>query len=755
MLTKYTNIGEVHQIPADNKCVSKNSRALVYKKENEFEEGDTDKKLLSVDEKNALKNPEQKPTIFLSEKDTDELVWDVEETWKGLESEKEDPTLFHQGTNLYRIERGFDNITLCTETGIQRRLQNRIHFVGPTDRWGNTKKAENLPSTLKSELLESMYPILPEVEMSYKHPIITPSLKFVGQKGYNEETSTYILETTKTDWDSIDPTPEKVNESVEYLTENLIADFRFKDDTSIANYFAYLFTFPIRTMIKRGVPIFAVSAPQQAVGKSTLLEFASNLWLGHLYKSIPCSEDQNSNEEIRKKFSSYIPQMYENLVFDNIVKPMRESVIASTITNTYYTDRKLGSNEIIDVKFRSITAATGNNLILKGDILRRSYWCELISKEGELPENRDDFKHLDTDKYVLSNRDLLQYHIFTIIKGWIEAGANKGSGKKKSFYEWAGIISGILEFAGIEGFQPRDVMKKDPIVEDMEKFCSVVYKYKGSEPYYTKDVYEYACRLEDGEESKLSEPLKDDEEDALESQLSRIRSRQGKLSKLGTLHKEFTNRQLENYRIVEVNSKGTRSQYQIVKTGEEPHQPELLEKASNPQQQVETVTKSKSSSKLETLKEEIDTLIPTYGTDPFTYKNLEFRNKSTADEIAAILKGHFLTGMTINGHNVTYTEDKDEFKFSNGSNTPEPSVETELKESKESKREGMDQYIIELINESNKTSFTEAAISERYGNEQGKKIVRHLATKIMPRGVIVDGCKIVLEDGIYVVKEQQ
>jgi putative DNA primase/helicase len=70
----------------------------------------------------------------------------------------------------------------------------------------------------------------------------------------------------------------------------------------------------------------------------------------------------------------------------------------------------------------------------------------------ERPWQRTGFRHPDLMVWVRANRARLVAACLTLCQAWIAAGKPRGGGNIGSFENWAHVMGGVLEVAGIEGF---------------------------------------------------------------------------------------------------------------------------------------------------------------------------------------------------------------------------------------------------------------------------------------------------------------
>ena len=100
---------------------------------------------------------------------------------------------------------------------------------------------------------------------------------------------------------------------------------------------------------------------------------------------------------------------------------------------------------------RCVWIATGNNPEFSNEMARRLVRIRLDA-HLERPWQRAEFRHPDLNTWVRANRARLVAACLTLCQAWIAAGRPRGSKTIGSYENWAGVIGGILETAGIPGF---------------------------------------------------------------------------------------------------------------------------------------------------------------------------------------------------------------------------------------------------------------------------------------------------------------
>src|SRR5262249_23889588 len=123
---------------------------------------------------------------------------------------------------------------------------------------------------------------------------------------------------------------------------------------------------------------------------------------------------------------------------------------------------------------------TGNNLKLRGDIARRTYWVRLDAKQAR-PWRRRNFKHGDLVGFVRENRGALLGAVLTLARAWVVAGRPLTTGGLiGGFDQWERTIGGILANAGVEGFLgnlDQLYATADEEDSDWENFLTVLRKH--------------------------------------------------------------------------------------------------------------------------------------------------------------------------------------------------------------------------------------------------------------------------------------
>ena len=242
-------------------------------------------------------------------------------------------------------------------------------------------------------------------------------------------------------------------EAKEWLFDNLLVDFPFRDEASRTHIIAQFIQPFVRQVIRGVTPAYITTAPAQGTGKSLLSDLGSVIAQGHPFQ---WQTAPDNNEEWRKMITAMMAGGNPFIAIDNCSRLDGDS-LAGLITSHMFEGRILGTSHTVTAKNEDKSLIfNGNNVILSKDMIRR---CVLIRLDADssTPWERQVFKISDIADWAVENRASLIGACVGIIQHWIDAGRPAYSGKTKgSFEQWSKIIGGILEAASINSFMAND-----------------------------------------------------------------------------------------------------------------------------------------------------------------------------------------------------------------------------------------------------------------------------------------------------------
>jgi putative DNA primase/helicase len=211
---------------------------------------------------------------------------------------------------------------------------------------------------------------------------------------------------------------------------------------------------------------------------------------------IPVWPEVKDESEMRKALTTFFIAGHEVLFMDNIKRPIKSGVLAAALTTDERKDRLLGVNRDVVVRIRNSWITTANNPSGDKDILRRCDRIRLIPKT-EHPENRlpSDFAHV-LPAWAIENRDRLMHALIVLVQHWLAEGKPlpKRVQPLGSYENWSITIGGILECAGIEGFQAnrRNYDAADSETEPWRELIAQWWSKHKSDLVLSKDLFPLA-----------------------------------------------------------------------------------------------------------------------------------------------------------------------------------------------------------------------------------------------------------------------
>jgi phage/plasmid primase-like uncharacterized protein len=190
-------------------------------------------------------------------------------------------------------------------------------------------------------------------------------------------------------------------------------------------------------------PLFAFDAPSAGSGKSLLTDVTALVLTGRPASVASYGRDP---EETEKRLSSLLLAGPAMVALDNIERPLDGEALCSMLSQATYTFRPLGASRVMTVPTNTLIVATGNNLAVRGDLVRRTLLCR-IDAGVKRPEFRE-FKR-DLKKWLPEHRHALIQAGLIVLHAYHAAGRPARCGKVLGgFEEWDRWIRGALRWCG-------------------------------------------------------------------------------------------------------------------------------------------------------------------------------------------------------------------------------------------------------------------------------------------------------------------
>jgi hypothetical protein len=166
----------------------------------------------------------------------------------------------------------------------------------------------------------------------------------------------------------------------------------------------------------------------------------------------------SENEELRKVITSVVLAGDRVVLFDNVTGDFGGSALDAALTGLTWKDRLLGHSKMTpEMPLVTIWFASGNNVSLRGDALRRVLPCRIESQQ-ERPEERKGFKNPRLLEYVAANRGPLVADCLTILRAYERAGRPRQNLPEfGSFERWSDLVRGAVRW--VRGVDPCETRK--------------------------------------------------------------------------------------------------------------------------------------------------------------------------------------------------------------------------------------------------------------------------------------------------------
>lgn len=276
--------------------------------------------------------------------------------------------------------------------------------------------------------------------------ITTPTLRSDGsildRPGYDPETRLF-LSLDPSFWMPAIPSNPGREEALKALRllEGLLVDFPFVSAIDRSVGLSSLMTPVVRGALPTA-PLHAIRASTPGTGKSYLVDLASVIATG---RRCPVIAAGRTEEETEKRLGALLREGVPIISIDNVNGELGGDALCQMTNMPIVRVRILGKSEAPETECRATVFATGNGLILVGDMTRRTVLCTLDTK-AERPELRD--FGFDPIERVQADRGAYVAAVLTIIRAYRAAGSPEVCGPVGSYEDWTQAVRAPLIWLG-------------------------------------------------------------------------------------------------------------------------------------------------------------------------------------------------------------------------------------------------------------------------------------------------------------------
>jgi putative DNA primase/helicase len=345
------------------------------------------------------------------------------------------------------------------------------------------------PMDICHDLFSPGWAGVPVVKSVVNHPVVVNGA-LLADVGLDAASGVWVTG-CKIDPPAPGVTPAQVAEAVALL-KYVFEEFPFVSAADKANYFGFLFTAILRTVIDGVVPMHFFDAPTPGTGKSLLPELGWLLLVGR--KAVFYTPSIHETE--REKALPALAQGRELLFLDNVDGHFDSKTLEGMLTSPVIEYRPLGRSALQHFPNQVMIAMTGNNIVFKKPLYRRVVFIQQDAGV-ENPELRT-FRIKDIRAWVTEHRVELVGALLTIVQGWLDAGSPLSETHVMgSFESWAATIGGIMNTIGMgaDFLGNRDTLVAEKVDDDepIKEFVKTwAEKYKG-ERVTAKQLFKLAA----------------------------------------------------------------------------------------------------------------------------------------------------------------------------------------------------------------------------------------------------------------------
>lgn len=314
------------------------------------------------------------------------------------------------------------------------------------DRRSETWRAMNCPTTVAATYLARRGQwLVPHLRAVISAPTLRSDGSLLQVPGYDEATG-ILYDPAGVNFGEVEEHPSR--RQAEIALEALLAavhtlPFAGEADRSVA--IALILTALVRRTLP-AAPLGAITAPVMASGKTLLADCIAIIATG---QSAPVMVYPSTEEEAAKLLLSVLIEGEAVLVIDNVERPLRGDWLCAALTSETYAQRLLGASQMISVPTHATFLATGNGLVLVGDLRTRALLCQLDPR-CERPEER--VFAADLRASVLAQRPTLVLAALKVMRAFIAAGVRPGDVVPPwgRFDVWSDLVRAPLVWLGMQ-----------------------------------------------------------------------------------------------------------------------------------------------------------------------------------------------------------------------------------------------------------------------------------------------------------------
>lgn len=285
---------------------------------------------------------------------------------------------------------------------------------------------------------------LPKLRKVIQVPTIRADGSILQEPGYDPSTS-LVYDPAGVVFPEVPTTPTR--DDARSAIDTMLGPVRhysFVDSWDQSVWLAALITSFVRWLLP-SAPMFVFDAPVRGAGKGKLVNVISTVATGGWPAILTYVDDPN---EQRKRIFALLMKGTPIINVDNVDRPLGGATLCTVLTEPALEDRVLGESKTARVPTTATWLATGNNVVVSGDLTRRV----LISRIDPAVERPEDLRFpFEPVAYAQQNRPQIVAAVLTLLRAYAAAGYPACDLTPfGSFEEWSDRVRAPLVWAGEE-----------------------------------------------------------------------------------------------------------------------------------------------------------------------------------------------------------------------------------------------------------------------------------------------------------------
>ena len=215
-------------------------------------------------------------------------------------------------------------------------------------------------------------------------PTLRPDGSILFEPGYDRETQLYHAANPSLRMPQLSERPSKQDAITAIrLLEEVLVEFPFETETDKAVALSALIT-PVVRAAMDVAPMHAIKAPEYGSGKSYLVNLVSAIATG---APCPVTTAGRDESETDKRLDAALLKCQPIISVDNVNGVLCSDRLAVAVEQPMVSIRFLGLSKTADIENKACIFATGCNMTVGRDMVRRTLLCSIDPNE-EAPEKR-------------------------------------------------------------------------------------------------------------------------------------------------------------------------------------------------------------------------------------------------------------------------------------------------------------------------------------------------------------------------------